>query len=101
MLWWTAHIVRLLEIDVENYNLIQLLYFRQATNLWKSLDSQEDVNRLVSLWLLTLYKNVSKQNKTFPTRHAIQNQNKMGDDAARHGHNNIRTKIRTFNYHNQ
>ena len=31
----------------------------QATNLWKSLDSQEEVNRLVSLWLLTLYKNVS------------------------------------------
>ena len=31
----------------------------QATNLWKSLDSQDEVNRLVSLWLLTLYKNVS------------------------------------------
>jgi len=30
----------------------------QATNLWKSLDSQDEVNRLVSLWLLTLYKNV-------------------------------------------
>jgi len=29
----------------------------QATNLWKSLDSQDEVNRLVSLWLLTLYKN--------------------------------------------
>jgi len=29
----------------------------QATNLWKSLSTPEEVNRLVSLWILTLHKN--------------------------------------------
>ena len=35
----------------------------QATNLWKSLSTPEEVNRLVSLWILTLHKNVRFQYK--------------------------------------
>lgn len=33
---------------------------REANNLWGSLETIEDINDIVSLWLLTLEKQVSK-----------------------------------------
>jgi len=34
------------------------LFFRQADNLWRELSTVDDVNTAVSLWLLTLEKQV-------------------------------------------
>ena len=37
-------------------------FFRQAKNLWNSLGTLEEVNRIVSLWILSLHHNVRNEN---------------------------------------